>query len=157
MRRIHITMHQRDAIGWLLVLSLCCTGGMLVAGCSAMQRILPGGPTAQTVTDEIGSLEMATRGTRIVVDTLQNLHLMSRKTVESIARVVGDSDTACNSARARLQAGDVRGAASLVHAAQAEVANDADIKNALAQAEQLLSDPNVRAALRVIMIGRPLD
>jgi hypothetical protein len=122
-----------------------------------MQKILPGGPTAQTVTDEIAALETATREARIIVDTLQNLHLLSQKKVASIARVVGDSDTACNAARARLQAGDVRGAASLVHGAQAEVGNDADIKNALAQAEQLLSDPNVRAALRVIMIGKPLD
>jgi hypothetical protein len=144
-------------MGWLSVLCLCCMSAMVVAGCSAMQRILPGGPTAQTVTDEIAALETATREARIIVDTLQNLHLLSQKRVASIARVVGDSDTACNAARARLQAGDVRGAASLVHAAQAEVANDADIKNALAQAEQLLSDPNVRAALRVIMIGRPLD
>jgi hypothetical protein len=155
--RICIVIHKRHVLGWLLVLCLCGMGGMFVAGCSAMQRILPGGPTAQTVTDEIGALEMATRGTRIVVDTLQNLHLLSRKTVASIARVVGDSDTACNSARARLQAGDVRGAASLLHTAQAEVGNDTDIKNSLAQAEQLLNDPNVRAALRVIVIGRPLD
>lgn len=149
--------HSQDVIVGLLVFCLCCVGGTVIPGCSAMQKIFPSGPTAQTVTDEIAALETATRETRIIVDTLQNLHLLSRKTVASIARVVEDSDAACNAARARLQAGDVRGAASLVHTAQAEVANDTDIKNCLAQAEQLLNDPNVRAALRVIMIGKPLD
>jgi prophage DNA circulation protein len=117
-----------------------------------MQSIRPSGPTAQMVTDEIGALEMATRGTRIVVDTLQSIHLLSPKTVDSIARVLADNDAACTSARTRLQAGDVSGAASTIRTAQAEFANDADIKQALAQAEQLLRDPEVRAALRVVRI-----
>jgi hypothetical protein len=140
-------MTRREVVGRFLV--VCLT---LVAGCSAVESMLPGGPTAQTVTNEIGALETGTRGTRIVADTLQGIHLLAPKTVASIARVLADTDTACNSARTRLQAGDVSSAASTIRTAQAEFADDADIKEALAQAEQLLRDPDVRAALRVVRI-----
>lgn len=144
--------HRRKGTGRFVARYLCWMGLTLVAGCSAMQSSLTGGSTAQTVTDEIGALETATRGTRIVVETLERLNRLSPKAVDSIARVLADNDTACNAARTRLQAGDVSGAASTLRAAQAGFANDADIKQALAQAEQLLKDPEVRAALRVVRI-----
>ena len=126
-------------------------------GCSAMQRALGGDATSQTVGNEVGALEMATRSTRIIADTLRNLRQLPDDTVDSIRMVLGRSDTACTSARALLQAGDVSAAASLVHSAQAEFANDVAIGQALTQAEQLLRDPNVRAALRVIRVGGHLD
>jgi len=146
---------KRDLVGGLVVLSLCCGGS--VTGCSAVQRALGGGPTPQTLSNEIGALETATRGTRIIVDTLRNLRQLSEDTVDPIRIVLGRCDTACTSARTRLQAGDISGAASIIHNAQAEFANDAAIGQALGQAEQLLRDPNVRAALRVIRVGGHLD
>ena len=146
---------NRDLVAGLVVLSLCCCGSL--AGCSALQRALGGGTTPQELSNEIGALETATRSTRIIVDTLRNLRQLSEDRVDPIRSVLGRSDAACTAARTRLQAGDISGAASLIHTAQAEFANDAAIGQALAQAELLLRDPNVRAALRVIRVGGHLD
>jgi len=146
---------KRDLVGGLVILSLSCGGS--VAGCSAVHRALVGGTTPETLGNEIGALETATRGTRIIVDTLRNLRQLSEDTVNPIRSVLERSDAACTAARVCLQAGDVSGAASIVHAAQAEFANDVAIGQALAQAEQLLRDPSVRAALRVIRVGGHLD
>ena len=122
-----------------------------------MQRILPGGPNAQTVSNQIGALQTAVRGARLVADTLENLHQLSEKKSAAIERVLANSDAACRAARARLEAGDLRGAASIIDAAQAEFANDPDIDRALARAEQLTRDPDVRAALKVVGLEGHLD
>ena len=129
----------------------------VLEGCAAMQRTLFGGPTAQTVTDEIAVLQTATRGARLVADTLQNLHQLSEKRTASIAQALAKSEAACGAARVRLQAGDVSGAAAIIHVAQAEFANDPDIDHVLARAERLTRDPNIRAALKVFGLEGHLD